>query len=211
MFVVKVETVRSVLKRDLRLPIVEITNPKASLDGGDVLFTGREFFVGISNRTNEAGAQALANSFPEFTVTPINLPKKLLHLKSCITMAGPDIICVASSLEAQSVLKVSYILHIYLFINWFTFIQRIERDSSYKYYTITVPDEPGANVSYINGALMYRSEYPGTNDVFQSKIDYPKVPIKLWELSKPSGNLTGLSLLIEKPRFFRHWMSNLLK
>ena len=50
---------------------------------------------------------------------------------------------------------------------------------------------------------MYRSEYPGTNEVFQSKIDFPKVPIKLWELSKPSGNLTGLCLLIEKARNFR--------
>lgn len=89
------------------MPIVEITNPKATLDGGDVLFTGHEFFVGISNRTNEAGAQALADSFPEFTVTPIDLPKKTLHLKSCISMAGPDIICVSSSLEAQLILKVS--------------------------------------------------------------------------------------------------------
>ena len=98
---------RCILKRDLRLPTLEVTNVNATLDGGDVLFTGREFFVGISNRTNEAGAQALADAFPEFIVTPIDLPKKLLHIKSCVSMAGPDIICVASSAEAQVVLKVS--------------------------------------------------------------------------------------------------------
>lgn len=87
---------------------------------------------------------------------------------------------------------------------FFSFSQRMERVSSFKYYTITVPDEPGANVSYINGALICRSEYPGTNQVFTDKVGYPKVPIKLWELSKPSGNISGLSLLIERSIFSRH-------
>ena len=27
----------------------------ATMDGGDVLFTGREFFVGLSTRTNQVG------------------------------------------------------------------------------------------------------------------------------------------------------------
>lgn len=34
------------------LTIVEMNRP-GRMDGGDVLFTGREFFVGISQRTNE--------------------------------------------------------------------------------------------------------------------------------------------------------------
>ena len=36
----------------LGLKIVEMKEP-GCMDGGDVLFTGREFFVGISRRTNE--------------------------------------------------------------------------------------------------------------------------------------------------------------
>jgi dimethylargininase len=36
----------------------------ATLDGSDVLFTGREFFVGLSKRTNILGAKALASAFP---------------------------------------------------------------------------------------------------------------------------------------------------
>ncbi len=36
----------------LGLNVVEMTDP-ARMDGGDVLFTGREFFVGQSSRTNE--------------------------------------------------------------------------------------------------------------------------------------------------------------
>ena len=44
------------------------------LDGGDVLFTGREFFVGMSARTNAAGATAVAAAFPGIPVTPIAFP-----------------------------------------------------------------------------------------------------------------------------------------
>lgn len=34
------ETVRAVLKKELGLPVVEISDESARLDGGDVLFTG---------------------------------------------------------------------------------------------------------------------------------------------------------------------------
>lgn len=36
----------------LGLKVVEMKHPGV-MDGGDVLFTGREFFVGISSRTNK--------------------------------------------------------------------------------------------------------------------------------------------------------------
>ena len=36
----------------LGLKIIEMVEP-GRMDGGDVLFTGREFFVGLSKRTNE--------------------------------------------------------------------------------------------------------------------------------------------------------------
>lgn len=36
----------------LGLTVVDMVNP-ATMDGGDVLFTGKEFFVGISTRTNK--------------------------------------------------------------------------------------------------------------------------------------------------------------
>lgn len=34
---------------------------------------GREFFVGISEFTNEAGARAVAAAFPEFPCTPVKV------------------------------------------------------------------------------------------------------------------------------------------
>ena len=37
---------------ELGLQIIEADDPDAQMDGGDVLFTGREFLVGLSRRTN---------------------------------------------------------------------------------------------------------------------------------------------------------------
>lgn len=75
------DSVRAVFKKELDIPIVEIANQNAKLDGGDVLFTGREFFVGLSQWTNEEGARAVAAAFPEYPCVPIKVNlKKNMHI-----------------------------------------------------------------------------------------------------------------------------------
>jgi hypothetical protein len=46
----------------------------------DSRFLGREFFVGISQWTNEAGARAVAAAFPEYPCTPIKVKPETLAL-----------------------------------------------------------------------------------------------------------------------------------
>lgn len=53
---------------ELNLTVVEMGTEEgdsggATLEGSDVLFTGREFFVGISSHTNRRGAEVLADTF----------------------------------------------------------------------------------------------------------------------------------------------------
>ena len=53
---------------ELSLTVVEMGAEEgdaggATLEGSDVLFTGREFFVGISTHTNYRGAEVLADTF----------------------------------------------------------------------------------------------------------------------------------------------------
>lgn len=74
----QVENIRAILKKELDVALVEIADPEAKLEGGDVLFTGKEFFVGISEYTNMAGALAVARAFPEFPCVPIKVSKSLL-------------------------------------------------------------------------------------------------------------------------------------
>lgn len=53
---------------ELKLTVVEMgseegTTAGATLEGSDVLFTGKEFFVGLSAHTNQRGAEVLADTF----------------------------------------------------------------------------------------------------------------------------------------------------
>jgi dimethylargininase len=66
---------------------VERLSAPATLDGGDVLKAGSTVYVGLSGRTNEAGAAALAGLL-DATVVPVPVTK-VLHLKSAVT-ALPD-------------------------------------------------------------------------------------------------------------------------
>ena len=75
---VEVDTMRAVLKKELNQTIVDPpwTN-NALLSGSDVLFTGREFFVGLSDHTNMEGALAVASTWPEYPCTPIKVRYQL--------------------------------------------------------------------------------------------------------------------------------------
>ncbi|CAB0041283.1 unnamed protein product [Trichogramma brassicae] len=183
----EIQTLRAVLKKELEIPLIEIADEQACLDGGDVLFTGREFFVGLSQFTNEGGAQAVAAAFPEYPCTPIKV-SEANRLKTLVTMAGPDVICVSSGKSSQEVLK------------------RIEREATYSYQTLTVPEDAAANVLYVNGVLIHRSpeEIPQSSKLFAEKIDFPSKPVCIQELAKVSSGLTSCCLLVRKPRLIRN-------
>lgn len=183
----EIETIRVVLKKELEIPLIEIADKNARLDGGDVLFTGREFFVGLSHYTNEAGAKAVAAAFPEYPCAPIKVAESK-RLKALVTMAGPDIICVGAGKESQEVLK------------------RIEREATYTYQTLTVPEDEAANVLYVNGTLIHRSEeeIPLSSKVFAEKVEFPTRSLCMSELAKVSSGLTSCCLLVRRPRHIRN-------
>ncbi|XP_074112178.1 N(G),N(G)-dimethylarginine dimethylaminohydrolase 1 [Cotesia typhae] len=182
----EVETIRAVLKKELEISLIEIADTSARLDGGDVLFTGREYFVGLGQYTNEAGARAVAAAFPEYPCVPIKVPDNY-RLKGLVSMAGPDVMCVGAGKESQQVLK------------------RIEREATYTYQTLTVPEDAAVNVIYVNGTLIHRSEdeIPLSYQVFAEKIQFPTRSLNASELSKVSLGLSSCCLLVRKPRHIR--------
>ena len=69
--------------------VEHITSP-ATLDGGDVLKVDSTIYVGITERTNAAGAQQLAGLLRPLGAKVLPVPTtKVLHLKSAVT-ALPD-------------------------------------------------------------------------------------------------------------------------
>jgi dimethylargininase len=65
--------------------IVEMKEP-ATLDGGDVLYTGRHIFVGQSQRSNAEGIETLRQVFAPIPVVGLPMPKTVLHLKCLISL-----------------------------------------------------------------------------------------------------------------------------
>ena len=62
-----------------------------TLDGGDVLRIERTLFVGLSSRTDAAGAAALAAIVAPLGYRLVTVePAQCLHLKTAVTYAGPD-------------------------------------------------------------------------------------------------------------------------
>ncbi|KAK2181994.1 hypothetical protein NP493_372g03000 [Ridgeia piscesae] len=176
--------VRQVLRKELGLKIVEVESDKASLEGGDVLWTGREIYVGISGRTNSLGAQAVAKAFPEYSTTIVEVPKPAIHLKDCVTMAGIEVFAVAKSEAAQKI------------------FQDIQGSGSFGYKYISVEEPAAANVLYCNGTLVHLAadQIPKGSAVYENKIDYPRVAVKMEEPAKRGGNLGSCVLLIRKDR-----------
>ncbi|XP_071802345.1 N(G),N(G)-dimethylarginine dimethylaminohydrolase 1-like isoform X2 [Asterias amurensis] len=179
----EVDEIRRILRDDLRQKIYEIEDADATLDGGDVLFTGEEFFVGISKRTNSQGAMALAKAFPNYSVSSIKITDQL-HLKSMMSMAGPGILAIGRSKEAKSAL------------------QQILQKSNFDYCTLTLPDDEAANCVYVKGFLLHctKQEYPESYKVFEEKFPNDvRIPIPNSELHKVDGGLTCRCILVQKP------------
>ncbi|KAH0519456.1 N(G),N(G)-dimethylarginine dimethylaminohydrolase 1 [Microtus ochrogaster] len=170
----------------LQLNIVEMKDENATLDGGDVLFTGREFFVGLSKRTNQRGAEILADTFKDYAVSTVPVADSL-HLKSFCSMAGPNLIAIGSSESAQKALKI------------------MQQMSDHRYDKLTVPDDMAANCIYLNipnkgHVLLHRTpeEYPESAKVYEKLKDHLLIPVSNSEMEKVDGLLTCSSIFINK-------------
>ncbi|XP_059153547.1 N(G),N(G)-dimethylarginine dimethylaminohydrolase 1-like isoform X2 [Physella acuta] len=134
----EVGEIRKVLKGDLRMNVVEIQNAKATLDGGDVLFTGKEIFVGVGKRTNDFGAQAVAEAFPEYAVSKVNFAKcEALHLKDVFNMAGRNVMAVAPGPDVQAVLR------------------QMQDVADYPYHVMQMDSRMATDMLYVNGHLIH--------------------------------------------------------
>eukprot|EP00096_Caligus_rogercresseyi_P012055 TRINITY_DN4940_c0_g3_i1.p1 TRINITY_DN4940_c0_g3~~TRINITY_DN4940_c0_g3_i1.p1 ORF type:complete len:267 (-),score=68.60 TRINITY_DN4940_c0_g3_i1:387-1187(-) len=180
---VEINTIKTVLRKELGQMIFEMRSQKGLLSGSDVLFTGKEFFVGTSGSTNTEGALAVANTWPEYPCTAIKVDSPDHHLRDTISMGGPDLFLVSDSAESRSLLK------------------RIERESMHKYSVLTLPSSP--DCLYVNGTLIHSSS-PKINEVLCARTNFPRIPICSAHLSPSSYSLvTALSstiLLINKSR-----------
>lgn len=179
------EAMKEALKK-LNLNVVEMKDEDATLDGGDVLFTGQEFFVGLTKRTNQRGAEILADVFKDYAVSTVPVTGAL-HLKSFCSMGGPGLILIGSSEHAQKAIKIMLQM------------------SDHRYDKLTLPDDLAANCVYMNlpgkGHVLLHSTkemYPQSVEMLEKLTDYTLFPCSNSEKMKVDGALTCCSILFGK-------------
>ena len=148
-----------------------------TVDGGDVCEAGDHFFIGVSRRTNEAGARQLAGIFGSLgyssSLIDIRSLSNILHLKSGMACVGPN--------EGPNRLVVIDALS--------------ERKEFLGYELIRVnsAEEYAANCVFINDRTLVPAGFPGLERQLDD-LGHRTIPVEMSEFQKMDGGLSCLSL-----------------
>lgn len=164
--------------------IVEMQSP-ATLDGGDVLWTGRHLFVGLSKRTNAAGAQFLRETFAEQNVKTIDIPiEGSLHLKSIVSHADSNTLVSIDTEDGRKVIEK---------------INEATKEDPYRVVCVAPGDDVAANVVRLDsGTLLVQggSKFEETHRILRDALPNMKlITIEYSEFIKADGALTCCSVL----------------
>ena len=151
--------------------VEHIASP-GTLDGGDVLQVGPQFFIGLSARTNRAGAEQLAQILRDHDYTATLVPlRQFLHLKTGVSYLGAKDLLVAGELA----------------------------DSPYfrRFSRLLVPSEEAycANAVRVNDEVLFAEGYPQTRECLKA-MRYSVIELAVDEFRKVDGGLSCLSLRI---------------
>ncbi len=149
--------------------IHEINSP-GTLDGGDVMMVGSHFYIGLSARTNQAGAEQLIEflKLHELTGSMIEMAE-VLHLKT----------------------GVSYLEQNHLLVSG-EFVHKPEF-SSFDKIEIAATESYAANCIWINGTVILPAGFPQTLAQLKS-AGFKVLTVNVSEFEKLDGGLSCLSL-----------------
>jgi dimethylargininase len=149
---------------------LEYIQAPGTVDGGDVLMISNHFFIGISERTNEQGADQMSRILEKYgkTWTTIQVVTGL-HFKSSVNYAGKNSILVTQDSANHEAL------------------------SGYDKIVVDKAEEYAANTLWINDHLLMPRGFPGTKIKLKS-LGLPIIELDVTEMQKMDGGLTCLSI-----------------
>lgn len=163
--------------RDAGFAPSSLTAP-ATLDGGDVCEAGDRVFVGVSARTNEAGAAQLAAWLAARGVacTAIDIRERtdILHLKSGLAwLGGRDLLAIDGL--AECAVRAGYT------------IVPVDADEAY-----------AANAVRINDVVLVARGFPRLASRLEA-LGYRTLALDMSEFARVDGGLSCLSLRFRRP------------
>jgi dimethylargininase len=150
-------------------PLARISHP-GTLDGGDVLVAGWQVLVGLSNRTNSEGVRQLAAILSPHGYQVVAIPVNAgLHLKSSVSLAGPDILLATRAFTQMGTL------------------------AGFRVLVVAEDDEYSANVLWVNNHILIPAGYPQTRRLLEP-VGWQIVELDMSEMRKMDGGLSCLSV-----------------
>ncbi len=141
-----------------------------TLDGGDVLQVGGHFFIGVSQRTNGAGAEQLAQILAGAGYTSSKVPVGVgLHLKSSVNELGDRRLLLTEEFAASGHFE------------------------GYDLSIVPHDEEYACNVVFVNGTVLMAGGFPRVRAQLDG-LGLAIVELDTSEARKMDGGLTCLSL-----------------
>ena len=149
---------------------IEYIKEPGTLEGGDVMMVGDNFYVGLSKRTNREGAKQLIKALGKYGMSgSIVEMSEMLHLKSGLAYLGDNVLIVAGE-----------------------FINKVE----FKKFNKILVDEDetySANCIRVNNYVLVPAGYPKTKEKIE-KAGFKTIVVDTSEYRKVNGGLSCLSL-----------------
>ncbi|MCU1264727.1 MAG: amidinotransferase [Acidobacteria bacterium] len=144
-----------------------------TLDGGDICEAGSHFFIGLSERTNEAGAQELARLLTacDYTWSFVDIRgvSGILHLKSGLAWLGEQRLVVIEALRDLDDFK------------------------GHDLVSVARGEEYAANCVRVNDRVLIAAGYPILECMLREQ-GYKTIALDMTEFQKMDGGLSCLSL-----------------
>lgn len=152
---------------------VKFIREPGTVDGGDVCEAGEHFFIGVSRRTNEAGAKQLAGLLKSFgyssSLIDLRGISNILHLKSGLAYLGGKRLVVIDG------------------------FRNFEEFSGYDLVCLNAEEEYAANCLLVNGKILVASGFNYTTKQLEH-LGYQTIALEMSEFQKMDGGLSCLSL-----------------
>jgi dimethylargininase len=169
----EVDSIAAALSRLFPSEQLHSIRESGTLDGGDVCETDDHFFIGVSERTNEAGARQLAELVAAYgyssSLVDIRGVKGILHLKSGLAYLSDNRLVVIDSLANHEAFR------------------------GYELVRVNASEEYAANCVRVNDRVLVAAGFPQFERTLQA-LGYDTIALEMSEFQKLDGGLSCLSL-----------------
>ncbi len=149
---------------------IETIEPPGTIEAGDIMMVGNDFYIGLSERTNKEGANQMIDILQRIGMNgfPIAM-NEMLHLKSGLSYLENNCLVVAKE-----------------FLNEPRFQQ-------FKQLEVSSEEAYAANSLWINDRVLVPKGFPNTKALIES-AGYKTIVVDTSEFRKIDGGLSCLSL-----------------